>query len=159
MKNKYYYNFIIDNLKFVAILNEEKIITYLNIEEETNIYGLIEVLPDDLVVNEFRQYLSGNLKTFSFDYKLCGTNFQRQVWDALKGIHYGETISYLELSKRIGNKKAVRAVASAVAKNPIVIVIPCHRIIKSDGQIGEYSAGGPIVKKKLIELEKKVSSH
>ncbi|HIP27800.1 MAG TPA: methylated-DNA--[protein]-cysteine S-methyltransferase, partial [Sulfurovum sp.] len=88
---------------------------------------------------------------------MVGTDFQRSVWDGLIKIPYGTTASYLELSKNIDNEKAVRAVASANGANAISILIPCHRIIGSNGDLVGY-AGGLSAKKKLLELESNLFS-
>jgi len=83
---------------------------------------------------------------------LPGTPFQKKVWIELTKIPYGKTISYLELAKRIGRPKSVRAVANAVGANPLPIQIPCHRVIASNGTIGGYSLGVKM-KIKLLKLE------
>ena len=98
-------------------------------------------------------YFSGEKKDFDLPLLMIGTAFQRSVWESLLQIPYGETASYIEQAERIGNKKAVRAVASANGANAISIFIPCHRIIGSDGTLTGY-AGGLDVKKKLLILEK-----
>ncbi|MCW1888477.1 MAG: MGMT family protein [Candidatus Moranbacteria bacterium] len=86
--------------------------------------------------------------------KLPGTPFQKKVWEELARIPKGTVITYQELAKRIGKPKAYRAVANAVGKNPLAPTIPCHRVIRSDGTLGGYSAKGGIKqKKKLLELE------
>lgn len=106
-----------------------------------------------LLKKELDQYFSGRLKEFRFPtYFLTGTLFEQKVWKALKTIPYGETRSYAWLAKKIGHPQAVRAVGGANGKNCLPIVIPCHRVIKSDGQLGGYS-GGIELKKKLLELE------
>jgi O-6-methylguanine DNA methyltransferase len=83
---------------------------------------------------------------------LIGTEFERKVWAALNEIPFGETRTYKWIAEKIGNPAAVRAVGRALSKNPIPIVIPCHRVIESDGSIGGYSSGVNI-KKRLLELE------
>jgi len=111
---------------------------------------------DTVVLQQTRQQLDEyfNRKRQSFDIPLLmvGTDFQKQVWQGLMDIPYGTTCSYLELSKNIGNEKAVRAVASANGANAISIVVPCHRIIGSDGSLTGYAGGLP-AKKKLLHLE------
>jgi len=111
---------------------------------------------DTVVLQQTRQQLDEyfNRKRQSFDIPLLmvGTDFQKQVWQGLMDIPYGTTCSYLELSKNIGNEKAVRAVASANGANAISIMIPCHRIIGSDGSLTGYAGGLP-AKKKLLHLE------
>jgi AraC family transcriptional regulator, regulatory protein of adaptative response / methylated-DNA-[protein]-cysteine methyltransferase len=84
---------------------------------------------------------------------LKGTEFQLKVWEELRKVPFGTTISYGELARRIGKPKAVRAVATAVATNPVSMIVPCHRIIHSDGTIGQYRWGAKL-KKQLIDWEK-----
>lgn len=103
-------------------------------------------------VKEINEYFEGNRKKFTFLMNPKGTDFQKKVWKALLEIPYGETMSYLELSKQLGDVKAIRAVASANGKNPLWIVVPCHRVIGSDGSLTGY-AGGLWRKKWLIEHE------
>jgi len=101
---------------------------------------------------QMKAYFSGERKAFDIPLLMVGTYFQKSVWDGLIKIPYGATASYLELSKNIGNEKAVRAVASANGANAISILIPCHRIIGSNGDLVGYAGGLP-AKKKLLELE------
>jgi methylated-DNA-[protein]-cysteine S-methyltransferase len=103
-------------------------------------------------ITELKEYFLGTRKTFDVLLLTIGTDFQKSVWDGLMKIPYGATASYLELSKNIGNEKAVRAVASANGANAISILIPCHRIIGSNGNLVGYAGGLP-AKKKLLELE------
>ncbi len=100
------------------------------------------------------EYLSGRRIGFDLPLLMLGTEFQKTVWNELMNIGYGETISYLELASRVGNPKAVRAVAMANAANSLAIVVPCHRVISSDGSIGGYS-GGIDIKRKLLDLERR----
>ncbi|MDT0689671.1 methylated-DNA--[protein]-cysteine S-methyltransferase [Salegentibacter sp. F188] len=104
------------------------------------------------VVQQIKAYFEGNLKEFNLKLNPSGTVFQKKVWKLLGDIPFGSTISYLELSKRIGDVKAVRAVAAANGKNPLWIVIPCHRVIGSNGSLTGY-AGGLHRKKWLLEHE------
>lgn len=103
-------------------------------------------------VEQLQQYFAG--KRFVFDFKMNpqGTDFQKAVWVLLKDLPFGSTISYLKLSRQYGNTKAVRAVATAIGKNPILVAIPCHRVIGSDGTLVGYS-GGLDRKESLLELE------
>lgn len=103
---------------------------------------------------ELRDYFSKKLQTFTIPLSLTGTEFQKGVWDTLLKIPYGSTISYAEEAKLFGNPKASRAVANANGKNPISILIPCHRVISSDGSIGGYSGGGVWRKEFLLSLER-----
>jgi len=113
-----------------------------------------EAIPKELeaAVDQLKEYFSGELKDFTFKFNPSGTDFQKQVWQALNKIPYGETRSYLELSKELGNVKAIRAVAAANGKNPLWIVTPCHRVIGSDGSLTGY-AGGLWRKKWLLDFE------
>jgi len=103
-------------------------------------------------IQEMEEYFNLERKEFTVPLLLVGTDFQKSVWEGLIQIPYGTTASYLDLAKSIGNEKAVRAVASANGANAIAILIPCHRIIGSDGKLVGY-AGGLSTKKKLLELE------
>ena len=111
---------------------------------------------DDEVLKETQkqldEYFKMKRKSFDIPLLMIGTAFQKSVWEGLLTIPYGKTASYLELSKMIGNEKAVRAVANANGANAIGIIIPCHRIIGSDGSLTGYAGGLPL-KKKLLELE------
>lgn len=102
---------------------------------------------------ELREYLDGKRRQFDFPYQVHGTEFQQKVWRELCRIPYGETRTYQEIAKAIGNPRACRAVGMANHKNPMGIVIPCHRVIGADGRLTGY-AGGLDVKRKLLELEK-----
>lgn len=101
---------------------------------------------------ELTSYFRGELTEFSVPLNPSGTIFQLQVWQALQDIPYGTTCSYMELSRNLGNTKAIRAVASANGKNPLWIFIPCHRVIGSDGSLTGY-AGGLWRKERLLALE------
>ena len=106
---------------------------------------------------QLRAYFGGELKEFDVPLVLEGTEFQLQVWRTLRTIPYGETISYGDLAKRIGNPKAVRAVGLANGSNPIPIIVPCHRVIGSNGSLTGFG-GGLANKKKLLALESKQMS-
>lgn len=127
-------------------------ITILDTEEE-----LTKVIPETLedIVYQLQEYFNGNRKDFSLELNPQGTDFQKRVWKALEHIPFGKTRSYLELSKTLGDVKAIRAVAAANGKNPLWIVIPCHRVIGSDGSLTGY-AGGLHRKKWLLEHESPV---
>ncbi len=103
-------------------------------------------------IKQLEDYFSGNLKTFDVPLSMVGTDFQQSVWKELMEIPFGETRSYLELSRQLSNPDAIRAVASANGANAISIIIPCHRIIGSDGNLVGY-AGGLDAKKRLLRLE------
>ncbi len=100
------------------------------------------------------EYLRGERQKFQVPLLLLGTEFQKQVWNELLNVDYGTTASYLDIATRIDNPKAVRAVASANGANSIAIIVPCHRIIETNGGLGGYG-GGLAVKKRLLKLENK----
>jgi methylated-DNA-[protein]-cysteine S-methyltransferase len=124
-------------------------ITALNSEEK--ITDIIPEVLEDCVL-QLNQYFEGSREQFSLKLNPKGTDFQNRVWNALQTIPHGKTTSYLQLSKQLGDVKAIRAVANANGKNPLWIVIPCHRVIGSDGSLTGY-AGGLHRKKWLIEHE------
>lgn len=101
---------------------------------------------------ELSEYFEGNRREFTVKLQQSGTPFQRIVWEELRKIPYGSTISYGELARRIGNPRASRAVGSANGMNHIAIMVPCHRVITSTGHLGGY-ASGPDHKSFLLDLE------
>ncbi len=105
---------------------------------------------------QLRDYFAGCLDSFSVSLDFGGTAFQASVWRALLNIRYGETKTYSQIAKQIGNEKAVRAVGAAIGKNPISIIAPCHRVIGSSGKLTGF-AGGLSNKARLLELETKRS--
>jgi methylated-DNA-[protein]-cysteine S-methyltransferase len=105
------------------------------------------------VRRELEEYFAGRLKQFSTPVAFNGTQFQNTVWHELRRIPYGETISYLDLAKRIKKPDAVRAVGMANGANPIAIIVPCHRVIGSNGSLTGFGGGLP-TKRALLELEK-----
>jgi len=107
-------------------------------------------------IRQLRDYFAGRRTEFDLPLAPQGTEFQRSVWRRLQEIPYGETISYGELARRVGNPKAARAVGSANGSNPIPIVIPCHRVIASDGTLGGFGGGLP-TKQTLLGLETAVT--
>lgn len=109
----------------------------------------------DKACEEIEEYLVGNRKRFEFPYKLIGTAFQLRVWKELEKIPYGETRFYGEIAQAIGKPKAARAVGMANNRNPMMIVVPCHRVIGKTGKLVGY-AGGVELKRKLLELEAEV---
>ena len=90
---------------------------------------------------QFSEYLTGERKSFDLPFKLTGTDFQNRVWKALCEIPYGETRSYKQIAEAIGNPKAVRAVGMANNRNPLLVLVPCHRVIGCNGQLVGYAAG------------------
>lgn len=105
-----------------------------------------------ICVVQLNEYFAGERSKFDFKLNYKGTEFQQKVWRELLKIPFGKTVSYMDLSKKLGDVKAIRAVASANGKNPLWIVVPCHRVIGSDGSLTGY-AGGLWRKKWLLEHE------
>ncbi len=102
---------------------------------------------------ELKEYLYGKRKNFDIEIEMIGTEFQKKVWKELLNIPYGETRSYKDIAIAIGNEKSCRAVGNANNKNPIAIIVPCHRVIGSNGSMTGY-AGGLDIKEKLLKIEK-----
>lgn len=104
-------------------------------------------------ISQISEYLSGERKNFSIPLRLEGTEFRMRVWNEMRGIPYGETMTYKELARRIGSPDACRAVANACGANPFPVIIPCHRVVGSGGRTGGYT-GGLDIKLRLLEIEK-----
>jgi len=103
-------------------------------------------------VRELREYFAGKRRRFTVRLHLEGTDFQRRAWAAMRTIPYGDTMSYAQQSKQIGKPRATRAVGSANGANPVPIIVPCHRVIASDGSLGGYALG-LTMKRRLLALE------
>lgn len=155
MKKAYIYDTKIGR---ILIAQEQNAITELSIyggqsdfpetEYEFGETGLIREAAQQL-----SEYLEGARKDFSVPLSPNGTFFQKKVWEALREIPYGETRSYKQIAQRIGNEKACRAVGMANHNNPIMCIIPCHRVIGTDGSLVGYAGGLP-VKEQLLKMEK-----
>ncbi|WP_249871576.1 methylated-DNA--[protein]-cysteine S-methyltransferase [Oceanobacillus saliphilus] len=104
--------------------------------------------------NQLVEYLHGIRKVFDLPVDLMGTAFQDAVWKELKNIPFGETKTYTDIAKNIGKPKSVRSVGTAIGANPILMVVPCHRVISKSGKMAGYRGGIPM-KEKLLELEKR----
>lgn len=144
----------IGRLKITA---SEKGITSVGISEEEGTH--LEGTSGELVEKgkqELEEYFQGKRKTFDLPLQMEGTDYEKKVWQQLMRIPYGETRTYRETAAACGNDKASRAVGSANHHNRILILIPCHRVISSDGSLGGYAAGLE-AKKYLLEMEKKYS--
>jgi O-6-methylguanine DNA methyltransferase len=115
-----------------------------------------EVIPDVILEckSQLEEYFLGKRKNFSVEIILAGTEFQKKVWESLKSIPYGNTVSYKHIAEEIGNSKAVRAVGTTNSKNKLGIIVPCHRVIGSDGNLTGF-AWGMWRKEWLINHEKK----
>ncbi len=146
--------FINTPLGTAKIKGDENGVSVISILQEGEISKEIPLELKEAVI-QLNDYFEGNRTQFTFEINPKGTDFQRKVWKALLEIPYGKTISYLDLSKQLGDVKAIRAVASANGKNPLWIVVPCHRVIGTDGSLTGY-AGGLWRKKWLIDHENPV---
>jgi methylated-DNA-[protein]-cysteine S-methyltransferase len=135
--------------KIIGNVDGVSSIIVLNTEEKTT--DIIPLELEDCVI-QLNEYFDGKRKQFDLKLNPQGTAFQKTVWDALLTIPYGKTVSYLQLSKQLGDVKAIRAVANANGKNPLWIVVPCHRVIGSNGSLTGY-AGGLYRKQWLLEHE------
>lgn len=135
--------------KIVGNENGIASISVLDSEEE-----ITHIIPEELqdCVYQLNEYFEGTRKQFNLKLNPQGTDFQQDIWELLQAIPYGKTTSYLELSKKFGDAKAIRAVANANGKNPLWIVVPCHRVIGSNGSLTGY-AGGLHRKQWLLEHE------
>jgi methylated-DNA-[protein]-cysteine S-methyltransferase len=147
-----------DGIK-IDVLSSSKGIREIFINKKTEsieFSNATKIHPDDPylfgVFLQLTEYFNRKRKTFELPLEIIGTEFQKKVWDELIKIPYGETISYKELSLRIGNVKSIRAVGKANGSNPLPIVIPCHRVIGANGKLVGYG-GGLDVKEKLLRLE------
>ena len=138
-------------LGIAEIIGDENGVSSISVIDEGTISA---VIPFELqnAVQQLNEYFRGNRTDFDFKLNPKGTEFQKKVWKGLLQIPFGKTRTYLEQSKILGDVKAIRAVASANGKNPLWIVVPCHRIIGSDGSLTGY-AGGLWRKKWLLEHE------
>jgi methylated-DNA-[protein]-cysteine S-methyltransferase len=147
--------FINTPLGFTEIQGDENGISKIHVMNED--VEISTKIPEELkeAVLQLQDYFDGKRTSFTFPLNPSGTEFQKKVWDELLHIPFGKTCSYLELSKKLGDVKAIRAVASANGKNPLWIVVPCHRVIGTDGSLTGY-AGGLWRKKWLLEHENPV---
>ncbi|NRD22090.1 methylated-DNA--[protein]-cysteine S-methyltransferase [Winogradskyella litoriviva] len=139
-------------LGHAKIVGNENGITSVSIVD--NHVELSDTIPESLLecVIQLKEYFNESRRTFDLKLNPEGTTFQKKVWNQLETIPFGKTISYLQLSKQLGDIKAIRAVANANGKNPLWILIPCHRVIGSDGSLTGY-AGGLYRKQWLLNHE------
>jgi len=140
------------------IADEAKILSVHLCQEEKTMVNPLESKKNEIIKEceiQLKEYMKRERVNFELALNPQGTEFQKQVWNELLNIPYGTTCSYKEIAIRIGKPKAIRAVANAIGKNPIWIIIPCHRVIGSDGSLTGY-AGGLDIKEKLLQLEKAV---
>lgn len=142
-------------LGFTLIEGDEMGISKISVT--SNEVEISTVIPKVLsvAVNQLQEYFLGTRSQFDFKLNPKGTDFQKKVWNELLKIPFGKTVSYQEITNQLGDPKAIRAVANANGKNPLWIVVPCHRVIGSDGSLTGY-AGGLWRKKWLLDHENPV---
>ncbi len=143
-------------LGIASISGNEDGITAVSVTKESQNNPSANI-PDYLrdTVNQLQEYFKGERTAFELKLNPQGTEFQKKVWQELLKIPFGKTLSYLDIAKRLGDPKTIRAAASANGKNPLWIIVPCHRVIGSDGSLTGY-AGGLWRKKWLLEHESPV---
>lgn len=151
MNDSVFVGYYVSSLGIIKITAQEGSIVALSFVEEIGFSRSHPII--DACKEELDAYFSKKLTFFSLPLKPNGTVFQQEVWKTLMSIDYGKTVSYKELAIQMGRPSSVRAVANAISKNPILILIPCHRVIGSDGTLTGFAAG--ISRKKaLLKLEK-----
>jgi methylated-DNA-[protein]-cysteine S-methyltransferase len=138
-------------LGIAKIVGNQEGISEISVSNEGEASTTIPIILQEAAA-QLNQYFENKRSNFTFKMNPTGTEFQQKVWKGLLEIPFGKTISYMELAKKLGDVKAIRAVASANGKNPLWIVIPCHRVIGTDGSLTGY-AGGLWRKKWLLEHE------
>lgn len=139
------------SLGIATIIGDENGISVISVADEGTVSTIIPTVLQE-AVSQLNDYFEGKRTDFDFVLNPKGTDFQQRVWKGLLEIPFGKSMSYMDLSKKLGDVKAIRAVASANGKNPLWIVVPCHRVIGTDGSLTGY-AGGLWRKKWLLEHE------
>lgn len=127
-------------LSFKDQHNLDRRIELLKLKKKQNIVSGLSK-PSIMIKQELDLYFDGKLKNFKTPVRLIGTDFQKKVWSSLMEIPYGKNVSYLDQARNIEKNKSVRAVANANGANKLVIIVPCHRVVKNDGSLGGYSSG------------------
>ncbi|GAA0182479.1 methylated-DNA--[protein]-cysteine S-methyltransferase [Clostridium sediminicola] len=154
----YYTRFNTRFCEIILVGDEEGLTNlHLNTGEGKRTFEILDewILNDDFfteIINEIEEYFNGKRKTFNVKLNPQGTDYQKKVWNELCKIPYGEVYTYKQVATRIGNEKASRAVGMANSKNPIPLIIPCHRVVGSNGKLTGF-AHGLTIKKKLIKHE------
>ena len=147
----YFYKYQFENISLYLIATETHLINIQFTQPQKALLQTTELL--SMATIQLDEYFQGKRTIFSLPFKLTGTPFQLAVWKELQNIPYGKTTSYKEIAQKINKPKAYRAVGMANNKNPLPIIIPCHRVIGSNGKLIGY-AGGLKLKNYLLELEK-----
>lgn len=147
----YFCKYQFENISLYLVATETHLINIQFTQPQKALLQTTELL--SMATIQLDEYFQGKRTTFSLPFKLTGTPFQLAVWKELQNIPYGQTTSYKEIAQKINKPKAYRAVGMANNKNPLPIIIPCHRVISSNGKLIGY-AGGLNLKNYLLELEK-----
>lgn len=151
----YFCKYQFENISLYLVATETHLINIQFTQPQKALLQTTELL--SMATIQLDEYFQGKRTTFSLPFKLTGTPFQLAVWKELQNIPYGQTTSYKEIAQKINKPKAYRAVGMANNKNPLPIIIPCHRVIGSNGKLIGY-AGGLNLKNYLLELEKSHTS-
>jgi methylated-DNA-[protein]-cysteine S-methyltransferase len=158
--NKDFFSMMYDRINtplgFLIVVSDGEGLCEITFESDSSTMNMSNLKKDPTALGpikaQIEAYLKGELKDFNITLSLSGTPFQKKVWSELTRIPFGETRSYQDIAKAVGSPSASRAVGSACAKNPIPIVVPCHRVIAKSGGLGGYS-GGLDIKKNLLRIE------
>ncbi|MFU0801060.1 MAG: methylated-DNA--[protein]-cysteine S-methyltransferase [Xylanivirga thermophila] len=155
MNNFYTFSYINSPIGIIFIKSTPAGVCQIDIGYNLNKDISIVCTKDSPVSIQLMEYFQGIRKNFNIKVDIKGTPFQMKVWKALSSIPYGSTKTYKDIAIEIGSPKGYRAVAQACSKNPVPIIIPCHRVVGSNGRLGGYSGGGGIKSKTyLLTLEK-----
>ncbi|MFA6009106.1 MAG: methylated-DNA--[protein]-cysteine S-methyltransferase [Desulfobacteraceae bacterium] len=150
------YDKINTTLGYLIVVSDGERLSEIAFESESSSMDVSDLKKDPTtmrpITSQIEAYLKGELKRFDLPLHLSGTPFQKSVWSELIKIPFGETRSYQDIAKAVGSPSASRAVGSACGKNPVPIVVPCHRVITKSGGLGGYS-GGLGIKKTLLKIE------
>lgn len=149
----YYYKYFIKGYEFTIVEDKRKIIKLFTGDKFRNIGREKQTYLIKKTYGELMDYFDGKLENFTVPINPQGTDFQLRVWKKLRNIPYGETLSYKDIAKKVGNENAYRAVGNANNKNPILIIIPCHRVVGIRGDLKGF-ASGLRLKQNLLDLEK-----
>ena len=151
-----YKAFVETRIGCLEIVEKEQFLTHLLFSDKKSPTNTIEQWTPllQIVAKQLKEYLEGKRRVFDIPLKLSGTDFQLSVWNALLTIPYGKTRSYREIAEQVGSPKAYRAVGMANHRNPIAIIVPCHRVIGADGSLTGFG-GGLELKRELLELERR----
>jgi methylated-DNA-[protein]-cysteine S-methyltransferase len=155
---KYFSSFLIDDIHFTVVSSDSGLRKIIFNTKKNNYKSndTIELEPGNPkmhnIYSQMKEYFNKERKEFNIPLEIEGTDFQKKVWDELVKIPFGTTVSYKELAVRLGDEKVIRAAASANGSNPLPIVIPCHRVIGSNGSLVGYG-GGLKIKEKLLTIE------